>query len=264
MTSEELVKAGQLTEALADLQGQVRAKPEDARLRTFLFQLHCVMGSWQKALTQLEVLSGVDPDTKLLAQVFRDVIHCELLRGEVFAGKKTPIIFGEPADWTGLLVQANELAGKGEYAAAAALKDQAFELAPATSGKLNDEPFEWLADADSRLGPILEVILEGRYCWIPFNRIKRIALEEPTDLRDLVFTAASFMWTNGGEAAGHIPTRYAFTERQSDPALLLARKTEWDERVPGFFLGQGQRVLSTSSADVPLLEARIIDFDAPA
>ena len=57
MTSEELVKAGQLTEALADLQGQVRAKPEDARLRTFLFQLHCVMGSWQKALTQLEGLT---------------------------------------------------------------------------------------------------------------------------------------------------------------------------------------------------------------
>ena len=261
MTSEELVKAGQLPEALADLQNQVRAKPEDARLRTFLFQLHCVMGSWQKALTQLEVLSGVDPDTKLLARVFRDVIHCELLRGEVFSGKTTPIILGEPADWVGLLAKATEHIGKGEYAAAAGLKDQAFELAPATAGKLNDEPFEWIADADSRLGPILEVILEGRYCWVPFMRIKRIAIEEPTDLRDLVFTAAQFVWTNGGEASGHIPTRYVFTEREKDPALLLARRTEWNERPPGLFVGLGQRVLSTSTADVPLLEARIIDLE---
>jgi type VI secretion system protein ImpE len=264
VTAEELIKAGQLPEALTALQAQVRLKPEDARLRTFLFQLHCVMGSWPKALTQLEVLAGVDPDTKLLAQVFRDVIHCELLRGEVFAGKKTPIIFGEPTDWLGLLVKANEHAGRGEFAAAATLKDQAFELAPATPGKVNEEPFEWLADADSRLGPVLEVILEGRYCWIPFMRIKRIAFEAPTDLRDLVFTAAQFVWTNGGEASGHIPTRYAFTERQTDSALLLARKTEWTELAPEFYTGLGQRVLSTSAADLPLLEARVIDFDAPA
>jgi type VI secretion system protein ImpE len=264
VTSEELVKAGRLADALADLQAKVRAKPEDARLRTFLFQLHCVMGSWAKALTQLEVLSGVDPDTKLLARVFADVIRCEILRGEVFAGKKTPIVFGEPADWVGLLAKATEHAGRGEYAAAAALKDQAFEQAPATPGKLNGEAFDWIADADSRLGPVLEVILEGRYCWVPFMRIRRIAIEAPTDLRDLVFTAAQFMWTNGGEAAGHVPTRYALTEKQADPALLLARRTEWEEKAPGLFLGLGQRSLSTSGADLPLLEARIIDLEPAA
>ncbi|HEY1847927.1 MAG TPA: type VI secretion system accessory protein TagJ [Opitutaceae bacterium] len=264
MTSEELVKAGRLGDALADLQSRVRAKPEDAKLRTFLFQLHCVMGSWPKALTQLEVLSGVDPDTKLLARVFADVIRCELLRKEVFSGKTTPIVFGEPADWIGLLAKAAEHAGRGDYAAAASLKDQAYEQAPATAGTLNGERFEWIADADSRLGPVLEVILEGRYCWVPFMRIKRIAIEPPTDLRDLVFTAAQFMWTNGGEAAGHIPTRYAFTEAQSDPDLLLARKTEWAERAPGLFLGLGQRSFTTSAADVPLLEIRTIDLEPAA
>jgi type VI secretion system protein ImpE len=264
MTSEELIKAGKLDEALAALTQQVRAKPEDPKLRMFLFQLQCVLGNWPKALTQLEVVGGVDPDTKLLTHVFRDVIHCELLRSEVFTGKKTPIIFGEPADWVGLLVKANEHAGNGAFEAAAALRDQAFELAPATPGKLNDAPFEWLADADSRLGPVLEVILEGRYCWVPFMRIKRIAIEPPTDLRDLVFTAASFMWTNGGEAVGHIPTRYVGSERHADTALKLARKTEWEEKAPGYFLGLGQRLFSAGETDVPLLEARVIDFDPPA
>ena len=33
--------------------------------------------------------------------------------------------------------------------------------------------FEWIADADSRLGPLLEVILEGKYYWAPFCRIAR-------------------------------------------------------------------------------------------
>src|SRR6266403_2001468 len=97
----------------------------------------------------------------LLPQSFQPVIACEMLRRQVFAGKHTPIIFGQPTEWVGLLVQANELAGKGEYNAAVGLRDKAFEAAPASPGTVNGAGFEWLADADSRLGPILEAIIEG-------------------------------------------------------------------------------------------------------
>src|ERR1039458_3671437 len=103
MNSAELVQAGRLEEGLTALQKEIRDKPEDTRLRIFLFQFNCVLGRLDKALTQLQVIASLNVDTMLLAQIFRPVIACELLRREVFAGKRTPIIFGEPAEWMGLL-----------------------------------------------------------------------------------------------------------------------------------------------------------------
>ena len=260
MKAQEHIQAARLDEALATLQDEVRNNAADAKLRTFLFQLLCVMGNWPRALTQLDVLGGFDPDHKLLANIFRPVVQCEMLRAEVFAGKCTPIVFGEPQEWMGLLVQANEMLAKGKSGPAQELRDKAFETAPATSGKINDQPFEWIADSDPRLGPMLEVIVEGHYYWIPFCRIKRMFIEAPTDLRDLVWTPAQFTWSNGGEASGHIPTRYPGTERAGDNLLRLARKTEWVEGAPDFSTGLGQRTLATDAAEIALLECRTIEM----
>src|SRR6185436_13301084 len=187
MTAKECLAAGRPDEALTELQNEIRARPEDLKLRVFLFQLHCVLGNWPKALIQLQVIAGIDPDTMLLAQIFQPVINCEALRAGVFDGKLTPLIFGEPLEWVGLLLKAAEHIVRGEFAAAAELRGRAFEAAPATAGTLDGKPFAWIADADSRLGPMLELILEGKYYWVPFCRIRRIATQAPSDLRDLIW-----------------------------------------------------------------------------
>jgi type VI secretion system protein ImpE len=260
MKPEELLQAGRLEEALASLQESIRANAADMRLRVFLFQLLCALGQWNRALTQLEVVASGGSEQLMLARIFQPVIHCEMLRRAVFAGKHAPMVFGEPMPWMGLLVQAGTLAAQGKFAAAQELRDRAFEDAPATAGKLNDKPFEWLADADNRLGPMLEAIVEGTYYWIPFCRIKRVYLESPSDLRDLVWAPAQFVWANGGEAAGHIPTRYPGTESSADNQLRLARKTEWAEREGGYQIGLGQRLFATDSEEHALLECRTIDL----
>ena len=97
-----------------------------------------------------------------------------------------------------MVVQANQLAySDGQLAQARELRAKAFEAAPAISGTINEKPFEWLADADMRLGPILEAIVDGRYFWIPFQNIREIEIEKPQDLRDLVWTPAKFTWSSG-------------------------------------------------------------------
>lgn len=260
MTAQEQLAAGSPDLALLELQNEIRARPEDPKLRIFLFQLHCLLGNWSKALLQLQVIAGIDPDTLMLAQIFQPVINCEALRAGVFEGRLSPMIFGEPLEWVGLLVKAFEHVVRGEFAAAAALREQAYEAAPATPGTLDGKPFSWIADADSRLGPLLELILEGKYYWVPFCRIRRVALPPPADLRDLVWIPAQFMWTNGGEASGHIPARYVRTEAAKDGALRLARKTEWQELPNETFVGQGQRMLTTDQGEHPLLQCRLIDF----
>lgn len=260
MKAEELVRAGRLEEALADVQNAVKAKPEEARLRIFLFQVQCLMGKWEKALVQLQVLADLNAETFLLSRVFQPVIQCEMLREKIFAGQRSPIIFGEPMPWVGRLVQANQHIAHGNYLAAQALREQAFEEAPATVGQINEQSFEWIADADTRLGPMLEVILEGRYYWAPFCRIKQIEMEPPKDLRDLVWIPARFQWANQGQATGHIPVRYPGSTRPEDGPLRLARQTAWTEHDGGHSLGRGQRLLATDQAEYPLLECRRINL----
>lgn len=260
MTAEENLKAGRLDEALADTRESVRKAPADVRLRRCLFQLLCIVGQWDKALTQLNVLADMDADSLLLARIFEPTVHCEAFRAEVFAGRRSPLIFGEPEEWVGLLVQAHALVAQGEFAASRELRERALEAAPAVPGEIDGHAFEWLADADSRLGPLLEVILEGKYYWVPFSRIQAVHIEPPTDLRNFVWTPASFVWTNGGEAPGFIPTRYPGSETSPDAELKLARKTAWSEKDAGLFLGTGQRLLATNETEFPLLEVRKIAF----
>jgi type VI secretion system protein ImpE len=264
MTAEEFLKEGRLDEALKTIQNVVREDPANAKPRIFLFQLLSVLGDWQRANTQLRVLSDMDSESMMLARIFEPVLLCEAFRADVFAGRQTPIIFGEPPEWIGRLVQAMELFGKGEFSAGIELRDQAFDAAPTSAGVINDEPFEWLADADDRIGPVLEVILEGRYYWIPFCRIRQILVEPVTDLRDLVWVPAQFVWENGGQAAGHIPSRYSGTEHSNDNQLKLARKTEWLDQ-NGIHPGVGQRLFATDKSEYPLLEVRKIELTpAPA
>jgi type VI secretion system protein ImpE len=263
MTAADHVKAGDLTNALVSLNQQIRTDPSDVPLRVFLFQLNCVLGRFDKALAQLQVVASLDSERMMLAQIFGPIVGCESFRGDVFLGKKSPLVFGEPEEWMGLLLQANSSVAAGDIAGALKLRDQAYEQAPSVAGSINGEPFAWLADADSRLGPMLEVILNGKYYWMPFSRIIRIEMEAPTDLRDLVWMPAQFTLTNGGAVAAHIPTRYVASESAGDDALALARRTDWQEPLEGYSVGLGQRLFATDAADYPLLECRSIEFDQP-
>jgi type VI secretion system protein ImpE len=260
MKPAELLQSGRLEEALAGLQAEIRSKPEDTRLRIFLFQLNCIMGRFEKALTQLQVVASIDADTMMLAQVFRPLIACEYLRREVFSGARTPLVFGEPMEWVGHLVQANVHVARGEFAAAAELRARAFDAAPATPGKVNGQSIAWLADADSRLGPVLEAVIEGKYYWVPLCRVAKVEIEKPTDLRDLVWLPAEVTWTNGGTACVHLPVRYSGTEDVADGPLRLARKTEWTEKPEETYLGLGQRLFTSDIGEHPLLEFTSIEL----
>jgi type VI secretion system protein ImpE len=259
MTAEEFLKSGRLDEALDTIQNLIKEDPVNPRPRIFLFQLLGVVGEWRRAGTQLRVLSEMDSDSMVLARIFEPILLCESFRADVFAGELVPGSLGQRPEWLSLLAKALEHFGKGNFKAGAESRHLAFETAPMSEGTINGEPFEWIADADERLGPVLEVILEGRYYWIPFCSIRLVSIEPAADLRDLVWVPAHFVWVNGEQAHGHIPTRYPGTEHLADSNLKLARKTEWLEQ-NGINLGLGQRMFATDRNEYPLLEIRKIQF----
>jgi type VI secretion system protein ImpE len=254
--AEQKLQSGDLAACLADLHSQVRSNPAAVAPRIFLAQLLMVLGQWDRALTQLNVLAEMDAGAIPMTRAYAAAIQCERLRGAVLNGERTPLIFGDPEPWIALLIQSLAALAAGRNEQADSIRAQAFAAAPSSCGTLNGREFEWIADADSRLGPVLEVLLNGAYYWVPFSRLAAVDFEPPADLRDMVWMPAQFTWTNGGQAVGFIPTRYAGTEAAEDSALRLARKTQWTSIGTDAFAGLGQRVLSTSADEVPLLEVR--------
>lgn len=262
--AEDSFRAGRLTASLEELQTEVRQKPADVKLRIFLAQLLMMIGQWDRAVTQLSVIGEMDASALPMARAYRSAIDCELLRAEVFAGKRSPLLFGDPEPWIAGLLQALILDGEGRAADAAKLRAEAFESAPTSSGKINGEAFEWLADGDSRIGPMFEVLLNGAYYWVPAHRVQKIVLDAPSDARDLIWLPAQFTWSNAGEAVGFIPSRYAGSEASADDAIRMSRKTEWRELAESSFAGLGQRLLATDAGEYSLLEVRDIVFDQRA
>jgi len=302
--AEERLAAGDPRGALAELQERVRARPADAAARVFLFQLLAVLGEWRRAGNQLDVAAELDAGTLLMAQTYRELLRAEVFREAVFDGRHPPLVAGEPPAWLASLVQALPRAAAGDGEAAATAVTDAFERAEARPARLGvvasgerggdadraEVAVDWIGDADMRLGPVLEAVLDGKYHWVPLERLASVTFEPPTDLRDLVWLPATFGWIGGGETVGFVPSRYPRTgegatpgasaagsgsapdaERDAtaggrsddvDGACLMARRTEWRDLGGGFFTGRGQRVLASADADHALLEIRSIAFDA--
>lgn len=259
LTPEEHLRAADPQQALVALQEQVRADPSNAKLRIFLFQLLCILGDWKRAVAQLRLSAELDANATVMAQAYREAILCEVYRAKVFKGEKDPLILGEPEAWLAQLIEAQKLLAQGHHAQASALRDAAYEAAPTTAGTLNGEPFDWIADADMRLGPVLEVILNGRYFWLPFAQILSLEIDEPADLRDTVWMAGTLTLANEGALAVLIPTRYPGSETAA-PTAQLARMTEWQDRGGGTYTGLGQRLLTSGDQDFPLMDIRQLKF----
>ena len=93
----------------------MRASRPMPKLRVFLFQLLCVLGQWERALNQLNVASSLDPAAWPWRRRTAKRSAARPVRAEVFDGKKSPMVFGEPEQWLALLIESLLRAG---YAAA--------------------------------------------------------------------------------------------------------------------------------------------------
>ena len=260
--AEAAVRAGDPKAALAALTAAVKAAPAKPQLRIFMAQLLCVLGQWERAHTQLNVVADMDATTGPMREMVGHALRCELLRAAVFEGRRTPMVFGQPDEWLALLIESLLQTGQGAHEMAAQLAERAFDAAPATRGQINGEPFQWIADADSRLGPVLEAMVNGKYYWIPFSRLSRVSIEDATDLRDRVWLPANIAFANGGEAVAMIPTRYPGSQSSEDGQILMAAKTEWRDIGSERFAGLGQRVLVTDQGEHDMLGVRLIELEA--
>jgi type VI secretion system protein ImpE len=236
MNAKELYKAGRLGDAIKALSAEVRDNPGDTQRRTFLFELLCFAGEYERADKQLEVLGQAGPESEMGVLLYRSALYAERQRHDLFE--------------------------RGEFPAP---KDEA-DASPDRDGTANGKAFHFFSDADPRTGPMLELFAAGNYLLLPLVHVASIEIPEPKKLRDLIWSPAavrttpSFKGTELGEVL--LPVLAPFSWRHPDEAVRLGRVTVWEQPEGSEFqIPFGQKMWVVDDEEVPFLELRALEFN---
>jgi len=228
MTATELYREGKLGPAIQALGAELRDNPGDQKRRTFLFELLCFAGEYERAEKHLDVLAGAGIDAATGTLLYRAAMAAERSRNDLFAHKDYPVT-----------------------------------AADSVRGTLNGKPFESLEDGDPRIGPRLEVYAAGQYMWLPLAHIASIEMQAPKRLRDLLWapclvrTGPQFRAMELGEVL--VPALAPFTFRHADDAVRLGRATVWEEEGDQL-VPFGQKTLLVDGEEFPFLELRHLEI----
>src|SRR3954470_7105378 len=224
MNANDLLRAGRLSEAIQAVNEEVRQAPGNAQRRTFLFELLCFAGEYDRAERQLDALSNDNKNVQMGALLYRAALAAVRVREKFFQ--------------------------QGDFKNHAAASEN-------VAGTLNGAPFQTICDADPQIGGRLEVLAGGDYLWVPFEQIASIKMQPPKRLRDLLWapvllhTGPECKHQNMGEVL--VPVIYPGSSRHEDENVRLGRATAWGEQ-DGTELPFGQKLLLVDGEEVPFLE----------
>jgi type VI secretion system protein ImpE len=229
MSATELYRAGKLNEAIQAIGVEVRDNPTDIKRRTFLFELLCFAGDFDRAEKHLNLLADSGPDAATGVLVYRAALNAERMRRELFEKKEYPL--------------------SGE--------------AVPIHGTWNGVDFESIEDADPRVGQRLEIFAAGQCMWIPLAHVASLKMQPPKRLRDLlwapviILTGPAFKGTELGEVL--LPTLSPGSYKHPDDAVKLGRVTVWEEQ-DGEPVPYGLKSLLVDGEPQPLLELRHVEI----
>jgi type VI secretion system protein ImpE len=235
MTPLQLLDSGNLREALQALTAEVRDNPTDSTRRTFLFELLCFSGEFDRAARHLEVLSQQNQAAMLGSLLYRTAIDAEQLRQETFAKKSFSSV-------------ETSSSGNGDF-----------------SGSWNGDAFDEFSDSDPRIQKRLEVLAAGNYLWIPFEYIESVTMGAPRRLRDLLWvpailkTSPAFKVRDLGEV--FLPVLSPFSWKHAEDSVRLGRTTVWESDGSGEAIPFGQKLFLADDREVPILEIRSLTFN---
>jgi len=234
MTPRDLLQAGKLDEAIDALSAELRDNPTDARRRTFLFELLCFAGKYDRAEKQLGVVGQGSKEAEMGALLYHSALHAERMRQQMFEAKSFPLTTPPKP----------------------------------VSGTLNGQPFESLTDADPRIGARLELFAAGQYTWLPFEHIASVQMLPPKRLRDMLWAPAivrpseSFRGMEMGEVI--VPAIAPLTWRHADGPVRLGRVTQWEVLDDDTEAPIGQKLLLVDGEEFPILEVRELTVNSSA
>ena len=230
MTPTELFQAGRLQEAIETLGEEVRNNPLDAKRRTFLFELLCFAGEYDRAEKHLSILADSSQAAAMGALLYRSALHAEKIRQQMFENRTFPMAH-KPSR--------RSSSRMGEFGAS-------------------------FTDADPRIGGALELFVAGGYTWIDLEQIARIEIPKPRRLRDLLWSPAIVTTTPEYRAMelGEVlvPVLSPLSWSQEEDEIRVGRKTVWMEDETYGEIPFGQKLFVMDGKEIPILELGTIEF----
>ena len=260
MDAKTLLESGKLSAAVEQLSQDVRAHPVDSRLRTFLFELLCLAGDYERAGRQLDVIAQQDTKTEMGVEIYRGILAAEKARARLTSDGLMPDFLLKPPPFAMLHLEAVNRLREGHPAEARGLLEKAAESEAPAGGRADGQAFADFSDEDSVLGCLLELFLHDRYVWIPFAHIKHLSISAPKKLRDLIWIPATLETIEGPVGGVFIPVLYRDSWRHANDQVRLGRMTDWQELGEGLVGGMGQRVFFVDEGEKAILELRELEF----
>ena len=253
--------AGNLDEAVNTTLNTVKANPTDVQARTFLFELSCFSGDWERAERQLDVIGHQTVGAMIGSQIYKQNLRAERTRQRVFADGLKPEFLQPPPEYVEELLKANSRLREENSADARKMLDKIEEERPAFACRLNGAEKEDFRDYNDLTMCVFEAILKETYVWLPMEQVKKIEFFESKSLRDLFWRQAKVEMRNGLGGEMFFPALYVDSYKSGDDATRLGRKTNWRDAGNEVFLGEGLREFFSEGEAKTILEINRIEFN---
>ncbi|WP_020475103.1 type VI secretion system accessory protein TagJ [Zavarzinella formosa] len=223
MDASELFRAGQLRAAIDAQIQRVKSSPADNGARLFLFDLLLFTGDYDRAAKHLQVLHYDQPQAIAAVECYRLALDAEKMRNEVFAGKDKPLFLGVAPDHAVGRLQALQLYAENKPAEGDDTLAKATDMTPQVNGSLNGETVVGLRDGDDLLGPILEVLVQDKYCWVLLEDVVRLETTSPKTPRDILWRPTRLTLRDHNETQVLLCGLYHGSFKNADESVMLGR-----------------------------------------
>jgi type VI secretion system protein ImpE len=252
--------AGNLTSAVESALKLVKTNPTDATARTFLFELSCFAGDWDRAEKQLDVIGHQDTNAMIGSLIYRGNFKAERDRLKLFSDGLKPQTMTSTPPYVEDLLSAINRVREGNIAEAREILDSVEEKRPAFKCTVNGEGFSDIRDYNDFTMCVLEAFHKDAYVWLPFENISKIEFFPPKTLRDLYWIQAKVDLTNGIGGEMFIPALYSGSWKSDNDLVRLGRMTDWRDLGDELFSGEGTKLFWMDGKDKSIFDLKTLEF----
>jgi len=256
--------AGNLSGAVEAALKLVKTNPTDATARTFLFELSCFAGDWDRAEKQLDVIGHQDTNAMIGSLIYRGNFKAERDRMKLFSDGLKPQFMSAVPSYIEDLLTANNRLREGNVFEALSILDSVEEKRPAFPCQVNGEGFSDFRDYNDLTMCVFEVIHKDNYVWLPFESVQKVEFFESKTLRDLYWIQGKVELTNGITGEVFFPALYSGSWKSENDQVRLGRMTDWRDAGEELFVGEGTKLFWMDGRDKSILDLRTIEFSHSA
>lgn len=254
MDVKDYISTGNLQEALSAATSMVRQNPQDLNQRNLLWQLLCILGDWERADNQLDIIGSQNSEIDPRVNLYRWLIRAEQARKDCFNSDVLPEFMDKPTLTQQTVLKALIERRGGDMKKSMEFLQEAAHHAPVLSGTCNNKNFVGLRDCDDWCAFFLEVLTsKGKYYWIPFELISELKINPPQYLIDLLWRRTVVSLRTGIEGEIYLPTIYIDTPKEHQ-AAKLGHHTDWIIKLNEPVCGIGQRCFLIGDIEIPIME----------